>query len=335
MYKLIIPEGYQSNLSLRETEKAIKLIKDNFEKRFAAALNLERISAPLFVREGSGINDDLNGTERAVNFDIKSIQDTAVIIHSLAKWKRMALKTYHYNLGEGIYTDMNAIRRDDDVDNIHSIYVDQWDWELVLSQEQRTEEFLKDTVRKITACVADTLLDVREVFPQITAKINRDVYFIKSQELEDMFPKLSPKEREKEITRRYGTVFIMQIGDTLKSGVKHDGRSPDYDDWALNGDLLFWNEVMGEQLEISSMGIRVTPQSLKEQLAKNNCTERLKYNYHNLLVNGQLPLSIGGGIGQSRLCMLLLQKLHIGEVQVSLWPQEMLEDCLAKGIKIL
>ncbi len=335
MYKLTIPEGYKSSLSLRETEKAIKLIKDNFEKRFAAALNLERISAPLFVREGSGINDDLNGTERAVSFDIKSIQDTAVIVHSLAKWKRMALKTYHYAHGEGIYTDMNAIRRDDDVDNIHSIYVDQWDWELVVDEGQRTQDYLKETVRKITACVADTLLDVKAAFPQITAQINRDVYFITAQELEDMFPKLNPKQREKEITHKYGAVFIMQIGDTLKSGIKHDGRSPDYDDWELNGDLLFWNDVLGEQLEISSMGIRVTPESLKAQLAKNNSLERLKYNYHNLLINGQLPLSIGGGIGQSRLCMLLLQKLHIGEVQVSLWPQEMLEDCRAKSIRIL
>lgn len=322
-------------MSLRETERAIKQIKDTFESKLAHALNLERISAPLFVRANSGINDDLNGVERPVEFDIKFDGSRAVIVHSLAKWKRMALKSYCFHPGEGLYTDMNAIRRDEDVDNLHSIYVDQWDWEKVITREQRTIEFLQQTVRRIAASICRSLEEVKNIFPSIQTELSEKVFFITTQELEDLYPNLSPKERENAITREHSTVFLMQIGDKLKSGIIHDGRAPDYDDWTLNGDLLFWNEVLEQAFEVSSMGVRVDAASLKSQLEKSGAEDRMKYKYHQMIAADELPLTIGGGIGQSRLCMLLLQKTHIGEVQVSLWPDSMLEECKKTGIEIL
>ena len=322
-------------MSLRETERAIKQIKNTFESKLAHALNLERISAPLFVRANSGINDDLDGVERPVEFDIKFDGSCAVIVHSLAKWKRMALKSYCFHPGEGLYTDMNAIRRDEDVDNLHSIYVDQWDWEKVITREQRTIEFLQQTVRRIAASICRSLEEVKNIFPSIQTELSEKVFFITTQELEDLYPNLSPKERENAITREHSTVFLMQIGDKLKSGIIHDGRAPDYDDWTLNGDLLFWNEVLEQAFEVSSMGVRVDAASLKSQLEKSGAEDRMKYKYHQMIAADELPLTIGGGIGQSRLCMLLLQKTHIGEVQVSLWPDSMLEECKKTGIEIL
>jgi len=313
-------------MNLRDTEKAIKLIKDNFELKLAAALNLERISAPLFVRADSGLNDDLNGVERPVGFDIKFDGAQAVIVHSLAKWKRMALKHYGFNQGEGLYTDMNAIRRDEVPDNIHSIYVDQWDWEKVINRNERTLVYLQQTVRKIVTAICSTLEDVKKAFPSVMTNLNSDVFFITSQRLEVLYPDLTPKQREREITRVHKTVFIMQIGNILRSGMRHDGRAPDYDDWDLNGDLLFWNDVLQDSFELSSMGIRVDANSLQSQLKKSRNVDRLKYRYHKMIVADELPLTIGGGIGQSRLCMLLLQKRHIGEVQVSLWPDKMLKE---------
>lgn len=333
--KLKTVNGYKANTSLRETEKAIKLIKDTFETQLAKALNLERISAPLFVRADSGINDDLNGVERPVRFDVKFDNSSAVIVHSLAKWKRMALKAYGFEKGEGLYTDMNAIRRDEDPDNLHSIYVDQWDWELVIGREQRTVDFLKATVKKIVGAVRSTLTLLKSSYPAVNTSLNEEVYFITTQELEDKYPNLSPKAREREIAREHKTVFLMNIGDLLKSGIKHDGRAPDYDDWALNGDLIFWNDVLEDAFELSSMGIRVDAVSLRSQLEKTGTIERMKYPYHQQIAGDILPLTIGGGIGQSRLCMLLLQKAHIGEVQVSLWPDEMLDECKEAGIVIL
>jgi len=333
--KLKTVNGYKANTSLRETEKAIKLIKDTFETQLAKALNLERISAPLFVRADSGINDDLNGVERPVQFDVKFDNSSAVIVHSLAKWKRMALKAYGFEKGEGLYTDMNAIRRDEDPDNLHSIYVDQWDWELVIGREQRTVEFLKATVKKIVGAVRSTLTLLKSSYPAVHTSLNEEVYFITTQELEDRYPNLSPKAREREIAREHKTVFLMNIGDLLKSGIKHDGRAPDYDDWALNGDLIFWNDVLEDAFELSSMGIRVDAVSLRSQLEKTGTIERMKYPYHQQIAGDILPLTIGGGIGQSRLCMLLLQKAHIGEVQVSLWPDDMLDECKEAGIVIL
>ena len=333
--KLKTVNGYKANTSLRETEKAIKLIKDTFETQLAKALNLERISAPLFVRADSGINDDLNGVERPVQFDVKFDNSSAVIVHSLAKWKRMALKAYGFEKGEGLYTDMNAIRRDEDPDNLHSIYVDQWDWELVISREQRTVEFLKATVKKIVGAVRSTLTLLKSHYPAIHTSLDEEVYFITTQELEDRYPNLSPKAREREIAREHKTVFLMNICDLLKSGIKHDGRAPDYDDWALNGDLIFWNDVLEDAFELSSMGIRVDAVSLRSQLEKTGTIERMKYPYHQQIAGDILPLTIGGGIGQSRLCMLLLQKAHIGEVQVSLWPDDMLDECKEAGIVIL
>jgi len=335
MRKLYIPQGYSSKMTLRETQKAIKIIKDTFQVEFAKALNLDRVTAPVIVRSDSGINDDLNGVERKVQFDLKEMDCQVEVVQSLAKWKRFALHRYSYNPGEGIYTDMTAIRRDDDVDNIHSIYVDQWDWEKVITSGERTMEFLKDTVRKIVSVMAYTQDKIKERYPEIKNTINKDVYFITSQELEDMYPGLSGKERENAITKKYKTVFIMQIGKVLKSGNKHDGRAPDYDDWELNGDIMVWNEVMESALELSSMGIRVDAASLKSQLEAANATDRMKFNYHKGIADGTLPLTIGGGIGQSRLCMFMLEKAHIGEVQVSVWPEDMLEECKENKIILL
>ena len=332
---LIIPENYKSVLTLRETQHAIKYIKDLFQQTLSFALTLDRVTAPLLVRKGSGINDDLNGVERKVEFSIKEMDFEAEAVQSLAKWKRMALYRYGYNEGEGIYTDMNAIRRDDDADNIHSIYVDQWDWEKVISRDKRNIDFLKETVCAIVKAVAFTKRKVNLRYPQLNGTVCDTPFFITSQELEDMYPDKTPKERENLITKKYGTVFIMQIGNVLKSGKKHDGRAPDYDDWALNGDLLFWNDVLGNALEISSMGIRVDENSLRSQLKECNAEDRLSFDYHRMIADGTLPLTIGGGIGQSRLCMLLLEKAHIGEVQVSVWNDEMIKTCAENGITLL
>ncbi len=332
---LIIPEKYNNPLSYRDTQKAIKFVRDTFEKKLCGALNLERVSAPLFVVAGEGINDDLNGTERAVEFDILNIPDvTAQIVHSLAKWKRLSLKNYGFNAGEGLYTNMNAIRRDEEPDNIHSIYVDQWDWEKVITREQRTIPYLKTVVTSIVNAICDTLDEVKKNFPNAVT-LKREITFITSQELEDKYPDLTPKQREDAFVKEHKTVFVMQIGDKLKSGIPHDGRAPDYDDWALNGDILFWNDVLGIAYEVSSMGIRVDEKSLAEQLEKAGCPERKELMYHKKLLAGELPLSVGGGIGQSRLCMLLLGKAHLGEVHASIWPKDMVEECKKHGIKLL
>lgn len=332
---LYLPEGYKSPLTLRETQHAIKYIKDIFQQALSFALTLDRVSAPLIVRKGSGINDDLNGVERKVEFDIKEIDAQAEVVQSLAKWKRMALYRYGYSAGEGIYTDMNAIRRDDDTDNTHSIFVDQWDWEKVIAKEQRNTEFLKETVKYIVKAVAYTKRKVSLRYPVLKSTVCDEPFFITTQELEDMHPDKTPKERERIITKEYGTVFLMQIGGKLNSGIRHDGRAPDYDDWSLNGDLLFWDEVLDNALEISSMGIRVDAESLAKQLKELDAEDRMKYDYHKMIANGTLPLTIGGGIGQSRLCMFLLEKAHIGEVQSSLWPDEMSAKCAEKGIVLL
>lgn len=334
-HSIYIPEGYESSLSLRETQHAIKHIKDVFQQALSFALTLDRVTAPLIVSKDSGINDDLSGVERKVEFSIKEIETNAEVVQSLAKWKRMALYRYGYKPGEGIYTDMNAIRRDDNVDNVHSIFVDQWDWEKVITPEQRSIEYLKETVRSIVKAIAYTKRKTSLRYPQIKNQINEEVFFISSQELLDMYPTLDDKARERAIVKEHGTVFIYQIGGPLSNGKPHDLRAPDYDDWALNGDLMFWNEVLGDALEISSMGIRVDSESLKTQLKACNAEDRLRFDYHKLIADGTLPLTIGGGIGQSRLCMLLLEKAHIGEVQASVWPSDMLEEFAARGITLL
>ncbi|MBP3760745.1 MAG: aspartate--ammonia ligase [Ruminococcus sp.] len=332
---LYIPEGYKSSLTLRETQHAIKYIKDIFQQVLSFSLTLDRVSAPLIVKKGSGINDDLNGVERKVDFDIKETQSEAEVVQSLAKWKRMALYRYGYNIGEGIYTDMNAIRRDDDTDNTHSIFVDQWDWEKVISREQRNIEFLKETAKNVVKAIVYTKRKVSLRYPQLASKICEEPFFITTQELEDMYPDKTSHERERLITKEHKTVFLMQIGGKLTSGEKHDGRAPDYDDWALNGDILIWDDVLDDSLEVSSMGIRVDENSLKSQLAECGAEDRMKYDYHKMIADGTLPLTIGGGIGQSRICMLLLEKAHIGEVQSSIWPDEMIEKCTENGIILL
>jgi len=335
MSKLVFPEGYCSSLSRRDTQRAIKIIKDTFQKKLGEALNLDRVTAPLMVTKESGINDDLNGVERKVHFTMREIDGTAEVVQSLAKWKRMALYRYGYEAGEGIYTDMNAIRRDDECDNLHSLFVDQWDWEKVITREDRNFDYLKETVKKIVAALYETNEIVKEKYPVLNCEISKDVFFITTQELEDMYPDKTPKERENLITREHGTVFLMQIGDRLKSGEKHDGRAPDYDDWALNGDILFYNKVLGCAFEVSSMGIRVDEKSLHEQLIKADALDREQFEFHQGILTGEFPLSIGGGIGQSRICMLLLGKAHIGEVQCSIWSREMRESCKEHGIKLL
>ena len=335
MGNLILPKGYKPNLTLRETQRAIKLLKDTFQVKLGRALNLDRVTAPVIVTKASGINDDLNGIERKVEFDMKNIEGICEVVQSLAKWKRMALYRYGYGAGEGIFTDMNAIRRDDDCDNLHSIYVDQWDWERVIDREDRNIDFLKDTVTKIIKALAETQDVLNEAFPQLTKRLNEDVFFITTQELEDMYPDLTGKQRENEITKKYGTVFIMQIGEKLKSGNKHDGRAPDYDDWSLNGDIMVWNDILDCAIEISSMGIRVDEKSLDEQLKKAGAEERRNFPYHKGILNGTLPLTIGGGIGQSRICLQLLEKAHIGEVQTSLWPEDMRQKCKESNIELL
>jgi aspartate--ammonia ligase len=333
---LAIPEGYKPLLGLKETEIAIKQVKDFFQKRIAETLNLTRVSAPLFVRPETGLNDDLNGVERAVSFDIKSLNGAeAQIVHSLAKWKRMALHRYDFAPGEGIYTDMNAIRRDEDLDNLHSMYVDQWDWEKIILKKERTLETLKETVKKIYAAFKDTESYISKLYPEIENTLPDDIFFITSQELEDLYPDLTPKQREDAICKDKKAVFLMQIGGVLKSGEKHDGRAPDYDDWTLNGDILFWNPVLERAYELSSMGIRVDEDSLLKQIEIAGCPERLSFDFHKKILEKKLPYTIGGGIGQSRICMFFLRKAHIGEVQASIWSEEMIKDCEEANIILL
>ena len=335
MSKIYIPDGYHTPLSVYEMQRAIEFIKSNFQVNLSNALNLRRVSAPLFVEENSGLNDNLNGVERPVSFDIPDVNANAQVVQSLAKWKRLALKRYMFKVGKGLFTDMNAIRRDEEVDNIHSVYVDQWDWEKVIAREDRTIEYLKRTVRDIVAAISETNDALNIAFPSLRVSLPQDVYFITTQELEDRFPDLTPKEREDAICREKGVVFLMQIGKVLKSGKKHDGRAPDYDDWDLNGDILYWNETLGRSFEISSMGIRVDEKSLSRQLDAANCNDRRTLPFHKMLLGGELPLTMGGGIGQSRLCMLLIGTAHIGEVQASLWDEKTREDCEKKGILLL
>ena len=335
MSKLYIPTGYKMPLPNYELQRAIAFIKDSFQTNLSNALNLRRVSAPLFVDGGSGLNDDLNGVERPVAFDIPDVGLNGQVVHSLAKWKRLALKRYGFHEGKGLYTDMNAIRRDEEVDNIHSIYVDQWDWEKIISREDRNVNYLKASVRSIVGAVCETAEALNVAFPSLRGKLEREVYFITTQELEDMYPDLTPSERETAICREHHTVFLMQIGKTLKSGIRHAGRAPDYDDWELNGDILMWNPVLERSFEISSMGIRVDEESLDRQLTLADCNERRELPFHKMLLNGELPLTMGGGIGQSRLCMLMLGTCHIGEVQASLWDKETIEACEKAGITLL
>lgn len=334
--ELIIPKNYDPRLSVRETQEAIKYIRDTFQKELGKEMNLERISAPLFVERSSGLNDNLNGVERPVQFDLSGVPGEIMeVVHSLAKWKRMALHEYGFQPGEGLYTNMNAIRRDEDLDNLHSCYVDQWDWEKVITREERNENTLKETVKIIFKIIKHMEHEVWYKYPQAVKALPDDITFITSQELEDLYPQLSPKERENAITKENGCVFLMKIGDKLGSGKPHDGRAPDYDDWQLNGDILFWFEHLNCALEISSMGIRVDETALSEQLRKAGCEDRKELPYHKMLLNGELPYTIGGGIGQSRLCMLLLDRAHVGEVQASIWPDEMRKECRKNNIFLL
>ena len=336
MEKTIIPQNYHSELNLHDTQIAIKTVKDFFQSLIAERLHLARVSAPLFVDPESGLNDNLNGVERPVSFDMAAIPgETMEVVHSLAKWKRMALKEYGFQPGEGLYTNMNAIRRDEELDNLHSCYVDQWDWEKVINKEDRNEKTLKDTVRLIFKIIKHMQHEVWYKYPQAVNQLPDDIFFITTSELEAMYPDKTPKERENLITKEHGCVFLMQIGDKLASGKPHDGRAPDYDDWKLNGDILFWYPTLNCALEISSMGIRVDEVSLREQLEKSGCMDRMELPYHKMLLNGELPYTIGGGIGQSRLCMLLLDRAHIGEVQASIWPKEMRDTCKKHKIYLL
>ena len=333
--RLVLPKNYENKLNYLDTELAIKIVKDSFEKRLAQHLNLVRVSAPLFVRNDSGLNDNLNGVERPVGFDIKDIHSDVEVVHSLAKWKRLALKQYDFETYRGIYTDMNAIRRDEELDNLHSVYVDQWDWEKIIEREERTMDTLKETVRAIVKAIKETEYVLHEHYDELQRIVQGEVFFITSQELEDMYPNKSGKEREYLICKEKRTVFIMQIGDKLKSGMPHDGRAPDYDDWKLNGDLLVYYPILDCALELSSMGIRVDRESLLDQCTKANTLNRLEYPFHKALMNDELPLTMGGGIGQSRLCLMMLNKAHIGEVQVSTWGADMIEECRKHGIRLL
>jgi len=333
---VLIPSDYSSPLDIRETEKAIKIIKDYFEHDLANQLNLTRVSAPLFVRPQSGMNDNLNGIERPVAFDVRSMDGEVVeVVHSLAKWKRVALKRYGFSIGEGLYTDMNAIRRDEEADNLHSIYVDQWDWEVIIAKEDRNEDTLRSTVRKIYQTLKDTEKLVNQCYPMIKKTLPADIFFITSQELEDRYPAMSPKEREDAICKEKKAVFIMKIGGLLTSGIKHDGRAPDYDDWTLNGDIIVWFDKLERAFELSSMGIRVDETALDKQLSEAGMNDRRTLPFHSDLMNGNLPYTIGGGIGQSRLCMFFLQKAHIGEVQSSVWSDEMIAICEKANINLL
>ena len=336
MNNLVIPQGYKAPLPNYELQRAIAFIKESFQTNLSNALNLRRVSAPLFVTSDSGLNDNLNGTERPVKFDIPGVGKDAEVVHSLAKWKRLALKRYDFKPGKGLFTDMNAIRRDEEVDNLHSIYVDQWDWEKVIERRDRTVDFLEQTVRAIVGAVVETNDALQIAFPSLHTVLDREVYFVTTQELEDRWPDYTPKQREDAICKEHHTVFLMQIGDDLhRSGKPHDGRAPDYDDWALNGDILMYNPVLDRSFEISSMGIRVDEVSMDYQLHKRGCDDRRELPFHKMLLAGELPLTIGGGIGQSRLCMLMIGTCHIGEVQASLWDKETLDACAKAGVMIL
>jgi len=333
-HRLLLPEGYQTKLDLQQTQFAIKAAKDSFERALGAYLDLLRVSAPLFVRPESGLNDDLNGVERPVQFDILAGGEVQVV-QSLAKWKRMALKEYGFKPGSGLYTDMNAIRRDEELDNLHSVYVDQWDWEKVILPAQRNLNTLKDTVRTIYKALQSTQYKLTLAFPSLVGRWPKEITFVTSQELEDRWPDLTPKQREDAICKEHGAVCLMQIGGALKSGKPHDGRAPDYDDWDMNCDILVWYPVLQRSIELSSMGVRVSPESLARQLKISGKEDRAQLPFHKALLNGELPYTIGGGIGQSRICMVLLEKAHIGEVQASVWPQEMRDTCREHGIHLL
>ena len=334
--KLIILENYDPVLDLRQTQEAIKYIRDTFQKEIGRALQLSRISAPLFVQKSSGLNDNLSGVETPVSFNIPQMPNEEIeVVHSLAKWKRMALKKYGFKMHEGLYTNMNAIRKDEEVDNLHSYYVDQWDWEKIISKAERNEETLKRHVLKIFKVIKHMEHEVWYKYPHAVNRLPDKIHFFTSQELEDRYPNLTPTERETAMCKEYGCIFVIGVGNKLKSGIKHDGRAPDYDDWDLNGDILFWFEPLKCALEISSMGIRVDEDSLVKQLETENCLDRLQLPYHQQILNKELPYTIGGGIGQSRLCMLLLKKAHVGEVQASIWPQEMIDECSKHNINLL
>ena len=335
MNHLYIPDNYKPVLDAYDTQRAIAYIKKSFQEEFAAALNLKRVSAPLFVTEESGLNDNLNGYERPVSFDVPAVGEDAQVVHSLAKWKRLALKRYHFSVGNGLYTDMNAIRRDEELDNIHSIYVDQWDWEKIITRENRNLVYLKLIVRAIVRAICDTNDRLHVRFPQPRTELDCEVTFITTQELEDLYPELTGSQREKAFVAEHKTACIMQIGGKLRSGKPHDGRAPDYDDWQLNCDIFFWDEVLGRALEISSMGIRVDAEALDRQLKLSGCDNRRELPFHKMLLNDELPLTIGGGIGQSRLSMLMMGCAHIGEVQSSVWDENTVKECEKAGIRLL
>ncbi len=332
---LIVPKNYNPVLDLRDTEIAIKLVKDFFETELAKALNLTRVSAPIMVTPESGLNDNLNGVERPVSFDVMETGATVEIVHSLAKWKRQALKTYGFSVGEGLYTDMNAIRRDEETDNIHSIFVDQWDWERIMAPHERNETFLREIVERIYLTLRKTEGFVCAHYPHIKPELPDHITFVTTQELEDRYPDLSSKEREYKAAKEYGAVFLMQVGGALRSGKIHDGRAPDYDDWTLNGDILLYDPLLDISLEVSSMGIRVDPETLRKQLKIRGCEERAELPFQKALLNGELPQTIGGGIGQSRMCVYFLRKAHVGEVQASMWPEEVQKACRNANIPLL
>jgi len=335
MSRITIPKDYRPILNEYETQRAIAYIKDTFQQEFSSALNLKRVSAPLFVTEDSGLNDNLNGYERAVSFDIPDVGKDAQVVHSLAKWKRLALKRYNFSVGGGLYTDMNAIRRDEELDNIHSIYVDQWDWEKIITRENRNLDYLKLIVRSIVRAICTTNDRLHVRFPQLRVELDTEVSFITTQELEDLYPDMTGSQREQAYVKEHKTACIMQIGKKLQSGTKHDGRAPDYDDWDLNCDIFFWNDVLGRALEISSMGIRVDAEALARQLQESGFEERRELPFHKMLLNNELPLTIGGGIGQSRMCMLMMGCAHIGEVQSSIWDSNTIAECEKAGIPLL
>ena len=335
MNKIYIPEGYTPVLDAYDTQRAIAYIKKTFQDEFAEALNLKRVSAPLFVTSRSGLNDNLSGIERPVSFDVPAVGTEVQVVHSLAKWKRLALKRYGFGVGGGLYTDMNAIRRDEELDNVHSIYVDQWDWEKVITKENRNLDYLKLIVRAIVRAICDTNDRLHVRFPQLRVELSDEVAFVTTQELEDMYPDMTGSERENAFLKEHRTACIMQIGKTLKSGTKHDGRAPDYDDWELNCDIFFWDDVLGRALELSSMGIRVDAEALDRQLTLAGCDDRRELPFHKMLLNDELPLTIGGGIGQSRMCMLMMGCAHIGEVQSSVWDKDTIEACEEAGIRLL
>ena len=344
MSKVYIPQDYHTPLSVYEMQRAIEFIKSNFQVNLSNALNLRRVSAPLFVDENSGLNDNLNGVERPVSFDIPDVGTNAQVVHSLAKWKRLALKRYDFKVGKGLFTDMNAIRSDEELGNLHSLYVDQWDWERVMSESERKIDFLKEIVRRIYAAMVRTEYLVYEMFPQIRPTLPQQIHFIHSEDLLQKYPTFTPKEREDAITKEYGAVFIIGIGCSLSNGEKHDGRAPDYDDWStiaengqtgLNGDLLVWDDVLNRSMELSSMGIRVNKEALLRQLDICKAGEKKELYFHKRLLSGELPQSIGGGIGQSRLCMFYLRKAHIGEIQASIWPEEMRKEARAAGMMLI